>query len=159
MTTTLVELTHAVQVVTDQHDTYRAECSCDWTGEWQPDELTAELAGTDHVEVEVGPADPLDRLMSGLLGLQEDLAVVVIWLADNWTADLPAPTPWSPGYGKYDTLALAVHCSDLDGLYEVAGVLGEPVIRNASCDQSTGRFWHAVRSFGRVSIEAWGLDR
>jgi hypothetical protein len=158
MTTTLVELTHAVQVVTDEHDTYRAECSCEWTGEWQSDELTAELDATEHVEVAVGPADPLDRLMSGLLDLQEDLAAAVIWLADNWCSSLPMPKPWAPDHRKYDTVTLSVQCWDLKQLARVARVLGEPATRNADKDFGCGDFWHAVRSFGRVSIEAWSVE-
>ncbi len=29
--------------------------------------------------------------MSGLLDLQDDLADAVMWLAENWSADLPVP--------------------------------------------------------------------
>ena len=39
----------------------------------------------------MGPGDGLDRLMSELLDLQDDLARAVMWLAEHWSADLPAP--------------------------------------------------------------------
>ena len=37
-------------------------------------------------------------------------------------------------------------------------VLGEPVSRDATYDQDDRQHWHACRSFGRVTLNAWGLD-
>ena len=38
-----------------------------------------------------GRPPALDAAMSELLDLQDDLADVVVWLAENWSADLPVP--------------------------------------------------------------------
>jgi hypothetical protein len=154
-----IELTHPVVVVTDDQGAYRSECGCGWTSAWYfGDDVTAEDAGADHIEIAVGPPDPMDQLMSGLLDLQADLAEVVIWLADHWSADLPVPYPSCPSYGHEDTTVLDVHCSNLAQLHQVAELLGEPVTRLAGFDQGDRAYWHAYRSFGRVTLDAWGLD-
>ena len=154
-----IDLAHPVVVVTDDQGSYRTECGCGWASAWYfADDLAAEDAGVDHIEIAVGPPDRMDRLMGGLLDLQEDLAEVVIWLADHWSADLPVPYPSCPGFGHEGTTALAVHCTNLDQLHQVAELLGEQVIRDDTFDQGDRAYWHAHRSFGRVTLDAWGLD-
>jgi hypothetical protein len=83
---------HTVTVVSDGHD-YLAECCCGWASDWHLSPALADAAGADHVGDELGPPDEMDRLMSGLLDLQDDIAAVVIWLAENWSTDLP-PLGW-----------------------------------------------------------------
>ena len=48
-------------------------------------------AGCDHPHEAVGPPDAMDAAMSAMLDLQDDLAGVVMWLAENWSTDLPSP--------------------------------------------------------------------
>jgi hypothetical protein len=149
-----IELAHPVVVVTDDQGHYRSECGCGWTSAWYlDDDMAAEAAGVDHIEIAVGPPDALDRLMGELLDLQDDLAQLVIWLADNWTAALPAPY-WT-GYGS---ATLKVQCSGMDQLHQVAELLGEPVTHRPSYDQEDRRYWCSRRTFGRVTLDAWGLD-
>ncbi len=76
MTTVLspYELAHLVQVVAHKECGFRAECRCGWASGWSGDQTAAELAGIDHLEIAVGPATGLDRTLSGLLDLQDDLA-------------------------------------------------------------------------------------
>jgi hypothetical protein len=94
-TTTAIDLTHPTQIVTDQRPYglgHRAECGCGWASAWTDDPAEAEAAGVDHREIEAGPGDSLDVVMSELLDLQDGLADMVVWLAENWSADLPVPT-------------------------------------------------------------------
>jgi hypothetical protein len=69
----------------------RAVCSCGWASPWTHHGEAATRAGTDHVDAAIGPPDALDGVMSDLLDLQDDLAQVVMWLAENWSADPPVP--------------------------------------------------------------------
>jgi hypothetical protein len=155
-----LELTHPVVVVTDDQGAYRSECGCGWASDWYfCDDRAAEDAGAEHIEIAVGPPDPMDQLMSGLLDLQADLAEVVIWLADHWSAALPVPYPTCPRYGHEGTAALSVYCSDgLDQLHQVAELLDQPVTHRPDYDQGDRRYWHVCRTFGRVTLDAWGLD-
>src|SRR5688572_18356382 len=97
----MIELTHLVVVTYDDDGParlrFRAECSCGWSGPWHDDNALAEMDGEDHRGMALGPADGLDRLISGLLDLQDDLARAVMWLAEHWSADLPVPR--SRGFG------------------------------------------------------------
>ena len=91
-----IDLAHFLVVTYEDHrdgQRLRAECSCGWSGDWRDDGAMAEADGDDHREVAVGPGDGLDRLMGELLDLQDDLARAVMWLAEHWSADLPARTP------------------------------------------------------------------
>jgi hypothetical protein len=155
------ELTHPVVLVTDDQSNYRTECGCGWVSDWYTDDdQAAEAAGADHIEIAVGPPDPVDVLITGLLDAQEDLADVVVWLADNWTASLPAPYPTLPPTFDDTTIGLAVHCDGLAQVHEVADLLGVPAIRCPDRDEyhDHRRYWRACRSFGRVTVTAWGLD-
>jgi hypothetical protein len=155
---TTVELAHHVVVVTDDQGHYRTECGCGWASDWYlDDDVTAEAAGVDHIEIAIGPPDALDKLMGELLDLQEDLAAIVLWLADHWSADLPAPYPSAPRFGHEGTIALAVQCPETGQLDRVAELLGEPVTHDPTYDQGDRHYRHALRSFGRVTVNAWGL--
>src|SRR5919108_4164717 len=78
------------------HRRYRAECSCGWSGAWTSDDAEAAADATGHLEVAVVA---IDQLMSELLDTQADLAEVVEWLAEHWSADLPVPWRALPGPG------------------------------------------------------------
>ena len=69
----------------------RPECWCGWASTWCDAYATADEVAQDHREIAAGPATDLDATLSGLLDLQDDLADTVIWLAENWSSDLPVP--------------------------------------------------------------------
>lgn len=57
---------------------FQAVCSCGWASHWLEDDVAAGVAGVEHPEIAVGPADPLDRYMGQLLDLQDDMSEVVV---------------------------------------------------------------------------------
>jgi hypothetical protein len=107
----------------------------------------------DHVR----PADALDVLLGELLDLQHDLADTVVWLAETWPADLRAPAlthqvTAGPRYGH----RLWVYLNDAAELRRAAATLGVPLLVDASTSGHGDRWVRAVRSFGRVEVEAFG---
>jgi hypothetical protein len=162
MTTVLstVELAHLVQVVRHKDCGFRAECSCGWAGPWGDDQATAEVEAVEHREIAAGPPTGLDAALSGLLDLQDDLADAVMWLAENWSADLPAPKACERSHRCADGeqrpgVTLLVHCLSRDALVRVAGVLDAPIEAALSPDRYGHSWEYAVRSFGRVRIDAY----
>ena len=162
MTTVLspIEFDHLVQVVRHRACGYRAECWCGWNSVWCDDYATADEAGQDHREIAAGPPDGLDAALSGLLDLQDDLADTVIWLAENWSADLPKPVVSSHMHYRDDGEALAgvrllAYCDSADELVRVAELLGEPVVVDAEPNRSGTRCEGARRRFGRVELDAY----
>ena len=162
MTTVLspIEFDHLVQVVRHRACGYRAECWCGWNSVWCDDYATADEAGQDHREIAAGPPDRLDAALSGLLDLQDDLADTVMWLAENWSADLPTPDVSSQTQYREDGERLAgvrllVYCDSTPALIRVAELLGEPVVAAAEPDRYGTRWQRAVRRFGRVEIDAY----
>jgi hypothetical protein len=146
---------HVVQVVSDGHE-YLAECSCGWASEWHLTAVEADAAGIDHCD---GSAlvDEMDVLMSGLLDLQDDIAAVVVWLAENWSVALP-PLGWSAnGDDRHPgQAALRVHgyVSPTE-FAAAAGVLGAVPVDSPPSESGAGRYRHATREFGRVQIEVF----
>ena len=153
--TTTGELVHQVTTVTDGFE-HRAECSCGWASEWVADDVTAVLDGVDHPEIAVVPADGLDEFVSGLLDVQDDLASLVVWLAENWSADLPVPALPGPEGHRVDVL---VHCLSDDELARVAEVLDAPVTGDPGYDTDEAIYRCARRQFGAVRVEAWRYER
>jgi hypothetical protein len=162
MTTVLspYDLAHLVQVVHHHDSGFRAECVCGWASEWAPDQTTAECAAVEHREVAVGPASGLDAALSDLLDLQDDLADVVMWLAENWSADLPTP------YGHASThyrgagdatpgVRLLVFCDGRAELDRIARLLDAPVFPDDQANRLGHRYERAIREFGRVQIDAY----
>ncbi|HEX6235990.1 MAG TPA: hypothetical protein VFZ68_02285 [Acidimicrobiales bacterium] len=164
-TTTTIDLTHPVRVLHDDRLYslgHRAECGCGWTGTWRDYPADAEADAHDHREVAVGPGDGLDGAMSELLDIQDDLASVVVWLAENWSADLPVPKvhTMASGGSIAARIELWVCCSDLGDLVPLAQVLGVPLVDDDTADSCGTRYRRAVRRFGRVSVQAFGeIDR
>ncbi|MGH3476665.1 MAG: hypothetical protein ACRD0R_23900 [Acidimicrobiales bacterium] len=152
-------VTHLVTVTNHDHGSvFRAECTCGWSGDGQDDAVLAELDGDDHRTVAVGPADEMDRTISGLLDLQDDLAQAVMWLAENWSADLPAPSDIGTG-GPAEVLMLAC-CRDLDQLTRAAEVLGVELADETEHNTFGTRYRRGLRRFGRVALRVYAeLDR
>ena len=154
-----LEFDHLVQVVRHRALGYRAECWWGWSSVWCEEYVAADEAGVDHREVTAGPATALDATLSGLLDLQDDLADAVIWLAENWSSELPAPLEyarvidWDDG-AAVGGVGLLVYCSTTEQLVELAEVFGSPVVADLGPDCKGWRYQRATRDFGRVEIEA-----
>ena len=140
---------------------YRAECTCGWAGPWSDDAATADDQAVDHWEVAVDPPDAMDAAMSAMLDLQDDLAEVVMWLAENWSTDLPSP--YLHGI-DHDDLAddrhragvrLLMPCPDAEQLARAAERLGVPVRTDTEPNSQGDRYARALRRFGRVEVEVY----
>jgi hypothetical protein len=114
----------------------------------------ADLDGDDHRMVAVGPADELDRSISGMLDLQDDLAQAVMWLAEHWSADLPAPSAGSTGAEGLGVV-LSAYCLTPALLTRAAGALDSPVVNDSGPDSTGNHYQRATREFGRVRIEVF----
>ena len=152
-----IDLAHFLVVTYEDHrdgQRLRAECSCGWSGDWRDDGAMAEADGDDHREVAVGPGDGLDRLMGELLDLQDDLARAVMWLAEHWSADLPAPhgRGVGPDSARVD---LSAYCATAELLDRAAGVLGVPLVDDPAPDARGNRYRRATRPFGRVRLTVY----
>jgi hypothetical protein len=152
---------HLVVVVSDGFE-FLAECSCGWAGDWQAGSDAAETAGAEHWEGAVGPPDEMDRLMSALLDIQDDLAATVVWLAENWSAHLPS-LGWYANGSDFDPDRSALRvlgACDPEELAAAAAVLGSALTDDPPNDRGAARYRRAVRDIGRVRIEVFtGLDR
>ena len=161
MTTTTIDLTHPTQVVTDRQVDglgHRAECGCGWASDWTDDPATAEAAAVDHREVEAGPGDGLDAVMSDLLDLQDGLADMVVWLAENWSADLPVPIVYACDGGiGFDPARVKVsaYCLNADELTRIAHLLGVPPVDDDQPNSRGTRYRSVRRDFGRVTLHAF----
>jgi hypothetical protein len=163
MTTTTIDLTHPVRVVTDQRTDglgHRAECGCGWASNWTDEPADAEAAAVDHREVAVGPGDGLDRVMSELLDLQDDLAAMVVWLAENWSADLPAPVVYGRDGGSGDPrppvrVELSAYCVEPADVARIAHLLGVLPVDDDQPNCYGSRYRTVRRAFGRVSLRAY----
>jgi hypothetical protein len=149
-------LVHEVQVFTD-NARHRAECSCGWVSEWTHYDEEAEWAGDEHVEIAVGPPDALDEFMGELLDLCDDVSELVVWLAENWSADLPVPVIWR-AVGSHP-LDISVYCEGAAELARVADVLGVEVVQNPSYDDDDAVYHCVSRRFGQIAVEAWRYER
>jgi len=165
MTDTTIELAHRVRIETD-HRVWglgcRAVCSCGWASQWTRYSADdAVRAGVEHIDDSIGgPADAMNELMSAMLDLQGDLAGVVVWLAENWSADLPVPGLWGTnphdadgGDGTVAGALLSAATQDPAVLARTANRLGVPVHTDTVSDSLGHRYHRATRQFGRVEIE------
>lgn len=154
-----LEVCHLVVVTYENHGprvVFRAECSCGWSGDGHEDTALAELDAEDHRSVVIDPADDLDATITGLLDLQDDLASVVMWLAEHWSADLPAPVSWGVGTDPA-RVDLAAYCLDPALLDRAATVLDARVVDDPAPDTGGRRYQRAARSFGRVRFEVYRM--
>ena len=155
-----IRFDHLVQVVHHKACGHRAECWCGWASAWCDDYETADAAAQDHHEVAAGSATDLDATISGLLDLQDDLADTLIWLAENWSSDLPVPQAQPRVRYRADgecipCLRLLIRCERPAELVAMAELLGGPVVADVEPSQHGSRYQRVTRSFGRVDIEAY----
>jgi len=161
MTTVMspIEFDHLVQVIRHRALGYRAECWCGWAGPWCDGYDTADELAQDHRKVAARPATALAATLGGLLDLQDDLADTVMWLAENWSSDLPVPNA-GPQTKRLDNgecvacLGLHIYCSTGDELVALADLLAAPVVADTQPDTDGQCYQRATRMFGRVYIEA-----
>jgi len=103
-------------------------------------------------------ADPVDALPSGLLDIQDDIARAVVWLAENWSADLPTPRWYGRGRPDRDgeALALLVWCPP-GQLARAAGLIDATPPDDEIPNSYGHRYRRVRRSFGtgRVGLEAY----
>jgi hypothetical protein len=150
-----IDLAHLVeaQSFTPYDGCYAAVCSCGWVGDTQRDAPSAEADGVDHREVAVGPGDGLDAVMSELLDMQDDLAQVVVWLAEHWSADLPVPTVYGSGGGPIPArMELSIYCRSPIDLGHVADLLGASPVDDPAPDVEGARYRRVTRRFGQVTV-------
>jgi hypothetical protein len=99
--------------------------------------------------------------MSELLDIQDDLASVVVWLAENWSADLPVPKLRLQTAGPIETatVEMSVNCPNAATLGRIAHLLGVPTRDDTTPGSLRARYWTARRRFGRVSLRAFTVLR
>jgi hypothetical protein len=157
-TTTVLSAAHVIAVISDDEE-YRAECCCGWTGEWQFSPDDADQDGTDHRGDISGSGGDLDTLMGALLDLQDDIAEAVLWFAENWSADLPAPCVLGDNHQDGIEpagagLTLAVACGTRELLHRIAHRLGVPVLLDVRDGDDHCATQSARRRFGQVLVHA-----
>jgi hypothetical protein len=149
---------HLVQVVSHKACGQRAECLCGWASRWVDDSTTAREAAAGHRSATVQP-DGLHAALGCLLDLQDDLADVVMWLAECWPPDLPLPR--AQGTTVMDQghvgpgLALLVRCRDAGELVRLRDLPDAPVVASNAQDADGTRYELVTRGFGRVRIHGY----
>jgi hypothetical protein len=87
--------------------------------------------------------------------MQENLAAAVVWLAENWAAQLPE-LGWLGGRGSAHrggpAVELVAHCGPEDWA-EAVEVLGGPVFEDPVSDDGLERYRRVWREWGRVRLE------
>jgi hypothetical protein len=148
---------HLVEVHNDESagdSLYSAVCSCGWTGVSHDEVVWAQIEGLAHRD-DVDDLDVMDRLMSDLLDIQENLASAVIWLAENWAAHLP-DLEWHGGRRSAPrggpAVELVAYCWPEDWA-DAVEVLGGPVIEDPPNADSLERYQRVRRDWGRVRLE------
>ncbi len=136
---------------------YRAECSCGWASDWhdRPDGRRRR-PGSSTPRGAVGPPDGLDRLMSELLDLQDDLAAGGD-VAGRELVGRPARRP--AGTPTAATATTTARASSVLGLLRRRRRAGPrsrtwwavPADRSRAQRRHGTRYRRAVRRFGRVA--------
>ena len=147
---------HLIRIESDGFE-YVAECSCGWASDWHATPDQADMAGAEHRDGAARAPDAMDALMSGLLDLQDDIAAVVMWLAENWSTSLP-PLGWSAAGAdpNHDRPALRVlGYGDPTQLAAAAVALGATPADDPPNDAGRTRYRHVLRDFGRVQIDVF----
>jgi hypothetical protein len=135
--------THVVQVVGDG-DEYRAECGCGWASEWCFTATDADGEATWHRDDAARAADAMDELMSDLLDIQDDLAAVVVWLAENWSTGLPELGWTASGDDRH---------RGRPALRVLGYASPAAPVRDEQPTCSGPGYRHVTRDFGRIQID------
>jgi hypothetical protein len=152
---------HLVSVVSDGYE-YLAECGCGWASDWHTTPEGADRSGTEHRDATIGSPDEMDELMTALLDIQDDLAATVVWLAENWSTQLPPLGWYATGCDRdLDRPALRVMgAADPAELAAAAAVLGTVLADDPPNDSGSTRYRRATRDIGRVRLDVFAsLDR
>jgi hypothetical protein len=158
--TTAFEPMHLVEVesYSPYDNAYAAACSCGWTGDLQRERDAAVADGVEHRD-QAGRGDGLDVVMTDLLDLQDGLADMVVWLAENWSADLPVPSVYGRGGHPLRRdpagVELLVCCHDPAVLVRIGHLLGVPPVDDARTDDRGNRYRNVSQEFGRVTLRAF----
>jgi hypothetical protein len=145
---------HLAAVVSDGFE-YLAECSCGWAGRWQAEPAAADLDGAEHRDHAISAPDPTDAVLTSLLDLQDDLAAVVIWLAESWSAGLPVITHYGNGSDNGTQVVLLAYCDTLDELEAVAALMAVDPVDDPAPNRQGYRYRRATLVFGRVRLVAY----
>jgi hypothetical protein len=98
--------------------------------------------------------DGVDELLSGLLDIQDDIAQAVIWMAENWSADLPAPHWYGRGHQRDDDEAVRLLvCCDLAELARVAELVEDIPTDDDTPDGYGARYRRVCYRFGAGHVE------
>jgi hypothetical protein len=136
------KLPHVVQTVVHRQLGYRAECWCGWAGRWTAEHAVADEETATHRAATMG-SEGLALTMCELMDLQDDVADMLMWLAENWASDLPVPqvrvrrdSDGRPMPG----VALAVRCEAEDDAAWIATLLPDapPCVRVTVHDGRAG---------------------
>jgi hypothetical protein len=145
---------HLVVVASDGFE-YLAECSCGWAGDWQAEPAAADLDGAEHRDQAVSALDSTDAVLTSLLDLQDDLAAVVMWLAENWSTGLPVITHYGNGSEKGTEVVLLAYCDTLDKLEAVAELMAVDPVDDPARNRQGHRYRRATLVFGHVRLVAY----
>ena len=145
--------THPITVICDDGE-YRAECPCGWLSDWHFSPAEAEDEGARHRDDAARAADAMDLVINDLLDLQDDLAAVVVWLAENWSTGLPT-LGWSAcGDDRHrDRPALRLLGYASPAEFTAAAVVLDTIPTDKPPDSGGHRWRRAVRDFGRVQLD------
>jgi hypothetical protein len=153
MTTVPTPVHHVV--VVSGGDEYRSECSCGWVSGWQFTPEDADDEGTWHRDDAARAEDAMDSLMSDLLDLQDDLAAVVVWLAENWATGLPC-LEWDACGGGQDRdrpIVRVLGYASPAALTAAALVLDATPTDDPPDEAGQARYRRVRRDFGRARVE------
>jgi hypothetical protein len=98
----------------------------------------------------------VDALVSGLFDVSDDIAEAVVWLAENWSAVLPAPEWAGRLVDQFDpgraVLRLRAYCSP-DQLERIAALAETTTVLDRTRPGRRRRV--CTRSFGTGRVELW----
>jgi hypothetical protein len=153
-----LDFEHLVQVIAHPACGFRAECLCGWASRWAEEASTADAAAQSHRE-QVGQFVGTDAAIASLLELQDDLADTIMWLAENWSPDLPALAAHSCTDTQHDPdgvpgVSLCAICHGPDDMARAARRLGGPIVADPEPDATGRRYERSLRRFGHVYVAA-----
>jgi hypothetical protein len=116
------------------------------------------MTATEELFFEVPETCRVGGLLADLLGIQDDIAATVVWLADNWPGELPVPK-WHGRGWDHEVLELLVYCS-AGQLDQVAALVNTTPVDDPDPDSRWHCYQRVRRCFGtgRVALTAYTLN-